>query len=249
MNLFIIVTASLLFFIFLVWFVVFHYLKKYYVPIPQKETSKSPYRLARITRKILSFIHGFTLITIIIAIPAQTGILLYHAGNPEWKADIEVYTHLSIDQEQLPDLKAYGISEQYVNDGNMTLTTSNKLPLIFYWAGYWIYVIGSLYFTLQARNLFVSLSFGKTFTRKNSVRIKKIGIVILASQVFNPLWQYFVWRTAYMDISFKTGPVHLSSPLPFCPDIDFVILGLALLVFSGIVKEAKQLSDEQRLTI
>lgn len=237
----IIVIASVLFFIFLVWFVVCYYLQKYYVPIPQKETSKSPYRLARITRKILSFLHGALLITIIIALPVQTGILLYHAGDPEWKADIAVFTHLSIDQEQLPDLN--------INDGNMALTTSNKLSIIIFYAGLWINIIGSLYFTLQARNLFVYFSFGTGFTRKNSVRLKKIGFVILASQVFNPLWRYFVWRTSYMDLSFNTGPVHLSPPWPFCPDINIVILGLALLVFSGIVKEAKQMSDEQRLTI
>lgn len=245
----IIVIASLLFFIFIVWFVVSYYLKKYYLPIPQKETSRSPYRLARITRKILSFFHGLSLLIIIIGLPVQTGVFLYNADDPEWKADIAVFTHLSIDQEQLPDLKSYGISEQYMSDGNMTLTTSNKLSYIFYWAGFWIYIIGSLYFTLQARNIFVSLSFGNTFTRKNSVRLKKIGFVILASQVFNPLWQYFVWHTTYMDFSFNTGPVHLSPPWPVCPDLDIVTLGLALLVFSGIVKEAKQMSDEQRLTI
>ncbi len=248
------ILGSLLFFIFIVWFVVFHYLPKYYVGITQNETSKSPYRLARITRKILSFIHGFFVLMLIFIPPILSGVLIYHAGDPEWKADIIVFTGLSIDQKQLPDLNAYGISDQKINGMTldwsiMPLKTTNKLSYYLHHAGNLILTIGYLYFFLQARNLFVSLSFGKAFTHKNSVRLKKIGFVILASQVFTPLWRYFVWRATFMNLSLNTGTVHLSPPWPFDPDIYIVILGLALLVFSGIVKEAKQMSDEQRLTI
>ena len=99
---------------------------------------------------------------------------------------------------------------------------------------------------------FASLSLGKAFTHKNASRLKKIAFVIIASQITGPLIDYFVWRSTLQHISFNTSGVQLFPPLwnsILGPNPDLIILGLALLVLSGVLKEAKQMSDEQRLTI
>ena len=62
-----------------------------------------------------------------------------------------------------------------------------------------------------------------------------------------PLLQYFGCGAVLKDISFNTPAIQLDPSFGVYPE--FIILGLTLLILSGVLKEAVKIHDEHRLTI
>lgn len=104
-----------------------------------------------------------------------------------------------------------------------------------------------LYGLLATRKLFISLAAGNTFTQENVERIRKIGYVFIGFHIVTPLLQYFGSRIMLEDIAFNVPGIHLYPAFEF--NIGGVFAGLAIIVLSGVLREAVSMHQEQSLTI
>jgi len=104
-----------------------------------------------------------------------------------------------------------------------------------------------LYGLLTMRKLFISLALGDTFTRENTERIRKVGYVFIGFHIVSPLLQYFGGRIMLHDIAFNAPGVQLYPGFEF--NIGGIFAGFAIIVLSGVLREAVSMHQEQSLTI
>lgn len=244
----ILIPALLLYVGFLFWFITRYYLPRYYAPVSNAETSGAHYRLARVVRRILSVIHGLLFFTLIVWLPFWIVMTLSQLGSPEWGIDIAGYSGFRIDLNLLPTLEATGLRDPVISGKTLlSIDTSNRLAWNLFAISTFLGNIIGLYVVLQMRNIFVSLSSGEAFTITNSKRLKKIGVVIIAAYLAAPLVQYYGWGAVLKDISFNTAGIALYPAFEL--DLVGILIGLGTLVLSGVINEAVQMQDEQKLTI
>ena len=104
-----------------------------------------------------------------------------------------------------------------------------------------------LYGLLTMRKLFISLAEGATFTPENVERIRTVGYVFIVYHIVSPLLQYFGSRITLQDIAFNVPGIHLYPAFEL--NIGGVFAGLAIIVLSGVIREAVSMHQEQSLTI
>jgi len=104
-----------------------------------------------------------------------------------------------------------------------------------------------LYGLLIMRKLFISLAEGNTFTQENTERIRKIGYVFIGLNLLSPLLQYFGGRIMLHDVAFNMPGFHLYPAFEF--NIGGIFAGFAIIVLSGVLREAVSMHQEQSLTI
>ena len=104
-----------------------------------------------------------------------------------------------------------------------------------------------LYGLLTMRKLFASLAQGATFTQENVERIRKVGYVFIGFHIVSPLLQYVGSRMTLADIAFNAPGIHLYPGFDF--NIGGVFAGFAIIVLSGVLREAVTMHQEQSLTI
>ena len=104
-----------------------------------------------------------------------------------------------------------------------------------------------LYGLLKMRKLFTSLAEGNTFTQKNAERIRKIGYAFIGYHTVYPVLQYFGSRIMLGDIALNVPGIQLYPAFEL--NIGGVFAGLAIIVLSGVLREAVSIHQEQELTI
>lgn len=104
-----------------------------------------------------------------------------------------------------------------------------------------------LYGLLTMRKLFTSLAEGATFTQENVERIRRVGYVFIGFHIVNPLLQYAGSRMMLADVAFNAPGIHLYPAFDF--NIGGVFAGFAIIVLSGVLREAVTMHQEQSLTI
>lgn len=104
-----------------------------------------------------------------------------------------------------------------------------------------------LYGLAQMRALFSSLLDDTSFTQENAVRIKKVGLILIGWHIVIPLMQYFGGRAILNDIDLNVQGIQLYPAFEI--NIAGLSAGLAVIVLSGILREAANIHREQSLTI
>jgi len=104
-----------------------------------------------------------------------------------------------------------------------------------------------LYGLLTMRKLFASLMEGNTFTQENAERTRKIGYVFIGWHTISPVLQYFGSRIMLHDIAFNVPGIQLYPGFEF--NIGGVFAGFAIIVLSGVLREAANIHQQQSLTI
>jgi hypothetical protein len=104
-----------------------------------------------------------------------------------------------------------------------------------------------LYGLLAMRRLFSSLADGSTFTQKNAERIRRVGYVFIGWHIVSPLLQYFGGRIMLHDIALNVPGIQLYPGFEL--NIGGVFAGFAIIVLSGVLREATSIHQEQSLTI
>lgn len=248
MKLIIIPAALLIYFSFIFWFIKYRYLSRYYAVISRADSSASPYRLARGVRRFLSFSHWLLFIIVIVLLPLYFSVNIYQAGSPDWGADIALHSYFRLNLSMLPDFEISELNRQeIIGWGTLRINTSNYFAWYLLMIWHYLALLSFLYLVLQLRNIFVSLNLGEAFTKKNSIRLNRIAIVLLAWQVAIPLLQLFSFWAVFNGLTLKTQGIRLDPH--FEVNLIYITLGLALLVLSGVLNEAVKMRDEQRLTI
>lgn len=238
-----------IYFGFVFWLVRRYYLPWYKASISSGDSSGSPYRLSRLIGKILSFLHYLFLFIVISLPPYYLYATLVKVFSPEYGSyTIFVYSGFKLDFSLLPAIEASGLAQEKISGRTwLNMDASGHFIWHIYSLSRYIMNLIILYIVLQFRFVFASLSIGEAFTSINASRLKKIALVVIAWNVAVPLLQYLGWGAVLKEISINTQAIQLH-PV-FEPNIRAVLIGLALLVLSGVINEAVKMRDEQRLTI
>jgi len=104
-----------------------------------------------------------------------------------------------------------------------------------------------LYGLAQMRALFASLVNDGSFNQENAVRIKKVGFVLIGWQIIVPLLQYYGGRAMLNDINLDVQGIQLYPAFEI--NVAGIFVALAVLVLSGVLREAANIHQEQSLTI
>lgn len=209
-------------------------------------------RLARLVKRFLDVIWFMLLFTAIIWPIAMIIVGLSIPSDPTSRTtDINMFLHLKV----YPDLSAE-VAPEAANaagalisgKGDMKINNTSGL-LAWYLSGAITEVMGiiALFGLAQMRKIFASLISGESFARENAGRVRKIGYIFIGWHIMHPLLQYFGGRAVLKDIEFAFQGIQLFPAFEF--NIVGIFTGLAIIVLSGILREASSIHREQSLTI
>lgn len=153
----------------------------------------------------------------------------------------EVSTHLAADP-------ASASAEVLSGQGEVKINNTSAL-LAWYVAGTITVIMAfiGLFGLAQMRKVFASLVEGGSFARENAGRIRKIGYVFITWHVVHPLLQYFGGRVVLNDVAINVQGIQLYPTFEI--NIFGIFAGLAMIVLSGILREAASIHQDQSLTI
>lgn len=232
---------------FLYWFIKYHYLPGWVAVVPAG-SAPSRYRLARTVRMLLSFIHFFTFLAVLVWLPASLILFLSAQGKPDWGTEVSILSGFRLDLSQVPGAEASGLVDQTLS-GRLTMQVdflNGPQWLIFALATVVQGILG-VFVIRQLRNIFAELSNGTPFRTANERRLRRIGIVLLVAYGVQPFWQFFMWGAVINGIDVDPDVLLLQAPFDF--NGTALLLGLGLIAFSGAMREGEELESENRLTI
>ena len=165
--------------------------------------------------------------------------------------DVEVFLNFRINSEVATEVATSSEKEgELLMKGRGKLQLNNtRSRLSWYLSGAIseVMLFIFLYGLLTMRKLFASLIAGNTFTQENAERIRKIGYVFIGWHIIFPVLQYFGSRIMLHDIAFNVPGIQLYPGFEF--NIGGVFAGFAIIVLSGVLREAASIHQEQLLTI
>ncbi|MGD8339789.1 MAG: DUF2975 domain-containing protein [Gammaproteobacteria bacterium] len=244
----ILATAALLYAGLLFWFIRRVYLPRFYLPVSVTGDAGGRYRLARGVRIVLSFLHAFAFFAVISWMPFFVAMTMSQLGQPEWGIDVSVYSGFRIDVDELPSVEAAGLRDAVITGRSpLDIDSSNRLAWLVFAASNLVSSVIVLYVVLQLRNIFVRLSEGEAFAGDNVSRLRRVGITVIGAYLASPLVQYFAWGAVVDEISFTTDAIRLYPAFELNPI--GMLIGLGALVLAGVIREAAELKEEQRLTV
>ncbi len=211
-------------------------------------TNTGQKRLTRLVKRFLD-IAWFILLSAVIIWPiVSVGVGLNLFFDPEVR-DVEVYLGFEIqpDSSEAATVSADGQEPLIRGRSEVQVNT----PSLFAW--YLAAIISEvgmlivLYGLMHLRTLFASLAEDESFSNENAERIKKIGLIVIGWHVIIPLMQYFGGRAILSDIELSVRGIQLSPGYDFTPS--GLVVGLAIVVLSAVLREAANLHQDQSLTI
>ncbi len=205
-------------------------------------------RLTSIVKRVLDIFLVFFLGMAIVWPLIIVVMALSHHAQPTWGIDISVFSGFKIDVDALPGVEFTGLRNPELSGKTaINIDTSNLFAWYLFALVGEIKTIAMLYALVQMRALVISLKNGVSFATENVLRVKKIGIVVIIWNLVNPFLQYFGWGAIIKDISFSNAGIQLY-PAFQVNDIG-IFIGLMMIVLSGVLQEAVDISKEQELTI
>lgn len=106
-------------------------------------------------------------------------------------------------------------------------------------AAWWLFLLH------QLRRLLAALSAGEPFARQNALRLRRIGVAVVAFELAHA---FAVWGGGlYLDHVLLVRGVRMRSH--FGIDVPVILLGLLLVVLASAFRVGSELADEQALTV
>lgn len=209
-------------------------------------------RLARLVKRFLDLIWFILLFTAIIWPIAVIVIGLSIPADAEQRTtDVNIFLGFKIHPGVATELVAESarIGDALISGRGEVKINNTRGLLAWYLSGAMTEIMGfiALYGLAQMRKLFASLIRGESFARENAGRIKKIGYIFIGWHISLPILQYFGGRMVLNDIAFNVPGIQLYPAFEF--NIAGIFAGLAIIVLSGILREAASIHEEQALTI
>lgn len=215
----------------------------------------SPTQQNKLTILVKRFLDVLRILFMAVAIVWPIAVLvvgLTIPSDPEQRqTDVNVFLNFHINSETSTELvTSPGIEGEPLLKGRGDVKINNtRGQLSWYLSGAIseVLLFIFLYGLLTMRKLFISLAEGATFTLENVERIRKVGYVFIGYHIVSPLLQYFGSRITLQDIAFNVPGIHLHPAFEL--NIGGVFAGLAIIILSGVIREAVSMHQEQSLTI
>jgi len=211
-------------------------------------------RKNRLTKIVKNYLNGiwFVMVVFTLLLPIITAItsIDYYEGDGTWGVDINPLLAFQIDMNQLIDIDA---TTEGIRDGVITGKTALALDTGSVRAWYLfmgmmeISLLVSIYIISQMRALFHSLDKGHYFTNGNCSRLQKMGIALLAYFIAAPFLQYFGGKLILQDISVVASGINITPAFELAGD--GLLLGVCLLILSGVCREATAMYEDQIGTV
>jgi hypothetical protein len=207
--------------------------------------------LTRVVKRILDLFRILAIASLILWPLFVVIVTVGHFSQPEtWGVDIGVFARFIIDLSAIAGdvTSSSGVRDPIISGKAMlNIDTSSLHALYLFTAITELGGIVGLYVLIQLRALFASLVDGASFTSENFGRIRKIGVVVIGWALISPLLQYFGGQAILAEYSLNVAGIQLS------PAFDLnglgILIGLAMIVLSGVLNEAASMQELQELTI
>ena len=207
-------------------------------------------RLTRSVKRVLDFFVVLNIIALIFLPLLVLVMTVSQQSIPTWGIDIGVFSGFEINLNEFPGLaiESSGIRNPEFSGQAVVNIDTSSLFAFYLWAAITeISGIFGLYVLMQLRAIFASLVRDIVFTLENSGGIKTIGFVVIFWNIINPLLQYFGGRAVLGDMALNVPGLQLYPA--FEVNVMGIFVGLALIVLSGVLKEATSIHEDQELTI
>ena len=209
-------------------------------------------RLAGIVKRFLDIIWYVLIFTAVVWPIAVIIIGLSMPSDPaERHADIDTFLSFKIYSDVSTELatQSENAAELLIRGKGMVQLNNTPSLLAWYLSGSITELMGFIFLfgLLQMRRLFASVIKGESFARENADRIKTIGYVFIGWHIIYPLLQYFGGRMMLNDIGFNVQGIQLYPAFEL--NIAGIFAGFAIVVLSGILREAASIHHEQSLTV
>jgi hypothetical protein len=201
----------------------------------------------RLTRSVKRFLDGVWYLVLFLAILFPL-IMLVGAGSES--KDVRIQSSFRVfadaspqfapDTVTLADSVVRGRGEVRIDtDSTFAWYLSNGVQMVA--------VILFLYGLAQLRALFRALADGRPFSVENAARVRKLGIIVVVWYVVVPLLQALSGFLILNDIDLEVRGAIFTPATGF--SIAGIVTGLAIVVLSGVLREAAEVHEDQSLTI
>ena len=215
----------------------------------------SPAQQNKLTVLVKRFLDVIRVLFLAVAVIWPITILvvgLSMSSDPEQRhADINVYLIFRINSELStgPATTSRNESERVLDGRGEVRLNNTQSRLGWYLSGAIteVLLLIFLYGLLTMRGLFASLAEGSKFTEKNAERLRKIGYVFITFHIVSPVLQYLGSRMMLHDIAFNVPGIELFPAFEL--NIGGLFAGFAIIVLSGVLREAVSIHHDQSLTI
>lgn len=188
-------------------------------------------------------------ILVALAIPVVAVIMaISQSDTPQWGIDLGIFSGFSINLNEIAGIEASGVRKpEFSGQGIVNIDTSSLFAWYLFLVISEISAVVAIYVAALLRSMVFTLLSNTAFNNENPQRIKKIGIVIIAWNLLNPLLQYFGWGAVVNEISFNNTGLQLYPAFEL--NIIALLIGLMMLLLSSLLNEASKIKQEQELTI
>jgi hypothetical protein len=209
-------------------------------------------KLTVLVKRFLDVMRIFFLVVAVIWPIAVLVVGLSMSSDPEQRhADVDLFTsfHINSDVSTGTATTPPGEGERILNGRGEVRLNNTRSRLSWYLSGAIseVLLFIFLYGLLAMRGLFASLAEGSTFTEQNAERLRKIGYVFIGFHIVSPVLQYFGSRLMLQDIAFSVPGIELFPAFEL--NIGGLFAGFAIIVLSGVLREATSIHQDQSLTI
>ena len=214
--------------------------------------SNSENRLARIVKRFLDIIWYALIFTAIVWPVAVLVVGISMPADPgERHADIDTYLSFKVYSDPSTEMSTEPASKADLLMRGKGMVQLQNTPSLMAWylSGAITEIMGIIFLfgLLHMRRLFASVIKGEPFAQENSVRIKTIGYVFIGWHAIYPLLQYFGGRIMLNDIKFNVQGIQLHPAFEI--NVGGIFAGFAIIVLSGVLREAARIHHEQSLTV
>ncbi|MFT6731880.1 MAG: hypothetical protein ACJAS9_000053 [Polaribacter sp.] len=205
-------------------------------------------RLTLFVKRVLDVILVFILTVLILWLPVIIVMEISQTSGSTWGIDIAVFAGFKIDLNELPGIVFEGLRHPEIRGNTLVnIDTSSSYAWYMFAFHQLLSAVISLYTLIQVRALVISLMKGLPFNSQNVDRVKQIGLVVIAWNILSPFYQYFGWGSVIEQISINSSGIQLYRSFELNPF--GILIGLLLILLSGMMKEATAMRNEQELTI